>query len=80
MTLPEQRDSASQQAPDVPGVSMPETRPELIRQGWLQKRRDKVRAEIDRNRRGDYKVPTWVFAVLLVALLAGWLLLVFLGG
>nr|WP_203716890.1 hypothetical protein [Asanoa siamensis] len=59
---------------------MPETRPEVIRQGWLEKRRAKVRDELDRNRRGDYKVPTWVLAVLLVALLTGWLLLIFLNG
>jgi hypothetical protein len=89
MTLPEQRDSAPKQRdadvewPDATrrsGVSMPETRPELVRQGWLQKRQQKVRDEIERNRRGDYKVPTWVFAALLAALLAGWLLLVFLNG
>jgi len=59
---------------------MPETRPDVTRQGWLQKRQQKVRDEIDRNRRGDYKVPTWVMALLLVALLTGWLLIIFLGG
>nr|WP_090800853.1 hypothetical protein [Asanoa ishikariensis] len=59
---------------------MPETRPEVIRQGWLQKRQQKVRDEIDRNRRGDYKVPTWVMAALLVALVAAWLLFIFLTG
>ncbi|MEV4617665.1 hypothetical protein AB0J74_02980 [Asanoa sp. NPDC049573] len=59
---------------------MPETRPDVIRQGWLQKRRQKVIEEIERNRRGDYRVPTWVLAVLLVAVLAGWLLLIFLNG
>ncbi|GIF76037.1 hypothetical protein [Asanoa siamensis] len=88
MTVPEQRDSAPQQRsqeqwPDATrtsGLSMPETRPEVIRQGWLEKRRAKVRDELDRNRRGDYKVPTWVLAVLLVALLTGWLLLIFLNG
>ncbi|MEV0718526.1 hypothetical protein [Asanoa sp. NPDC050611] len=59
---------------------MPETRPEIIRQGWLQKRQQKVRDEIERNRRGDYKVPTWVLAALLVAVLVGWLLIIFLTG
>ncbi|GAA1854347.1 hypothetical protein GCM10009687_21540 [Asanoa iriomotensis] len=84
MTLPEQRDSAPQEGwPDATrtsGVSMPETRPELMREGWLQKRQQKVRDEIERNRRGDYRVPTWVLAALLVAVLAGWLLIVFLNG
>ncbi|WP_116077111.1 hypothetical protein [Asanoa ferruginea] len=57
---------------------MPETRPDVIKQGWLQKRRQKVIEEVERNRRGDYRVPTWVLAVLLGAVLAGWLLLIFL--
>ncbi|GIF47887.1 hypothetical protein DFJ67_7569 [Asanoa ferruginea] len=60
------------------GLSMPETRPDVIKQGWLQKRRQKVIEEVERNRRGDYRVPTWVLAVLLGAVLAGWLLLIFL--
>ncbi|MDG4826386.1 hypothetical protein O7635_31435 [Asanoa sp. WMMD1127] len=59
---------------------MPETRPEVARRGWLEKRREKVIEEIERNRRGEYRVPTWVLAALLVALLTGWLLLVFLAG
>lgn len=92
MTVPEQRDSAPPQRATAPqqeewpdatrksGVSMPETRPEIIRQGWLQKRQQKVRDEIERNRRGDYKVPTWVLAALLVAVLVGWLLIIFLTG
>lgn len=43
---------------------------------WAQKRRNKVAAELERNRRGDYKVPTWVLAVILVAFVAGWVLLI----
>jgi hypothetical protein len=42
------------------------------RQGWLQTRRDRVVAEIERNRRGDYKVPTWVLAMGIVAVLLIW--------
>jgi hypothetical protein len=38
---------------------------------WLKRRRDKIAAEIERNRRGDYTVPTWALA----ALLAGFFLL-----
>ncbi|SNT63767.1 hypothetical protein SAMN05421812_115216 [Asanoa hainanensis] len=86
MTLPDSasmhRDegSAPREPETAPRLDMSATRPEVIRQGWLQKRQQKVRDEIDRNRRGDYKVPTWVMAVLLVALITGWLLLVFLNG
>jgi hypothetical protein len=42
------------------------------RQGWLGRRRDRVVAEIERNRRGDYKVPTWVLAMGIVAVLLIW--------
>jgi hypothetical protein len=43
---------------------------------WVNKRREKIVAEIERNRRGEYTVPTWVLAVALVGVLAGWALLV----
>ena len=52
--------------------------PDDVRPGWLQRRRDKVVAEIERNRRGEYVVPTWVLAAALVLLVAGWLTLVLL--
>ncbi len=35
-------------------------------------------AEIQRNRRGEYKVPTWVLAAILVAFVAAWAALIFL--
>ena len=40
--------------------------------GWWQRRRDKVVAEIERNRRGEYAVPTWVLAAILIAIVAAW--------
>jgi hypothetical protein len=45
----------------------------------LQRRRDKIVAEIEANRRGEYTVPTWVLALVLAALLAGWAAIIFLG-
>jgi len=42
---------------------------------WLDRRRDRIVAEIQRNRRGEYKVPTWVLASTLAAILATWLAL-----
>ncbi|MGC4770259.1 hypothetical protein ACLQ25_14970 [Micromonospora sp. DT44] len=48
------------------------------RQNWVERRREKIRAEIDRNRRGEYTVPTWVLAVALVLIVGGWLALIFL--
>ncbi|MGS2615712.1 hypothetical protein ACVCAH_14500 [Micromonospora sp. LZ34] len=48
------------------------------RQNWVERRREKIRAEIERNRRGEYTVPTWVLAVALVAIVGAWLALIFL--
>jgi hypothetical protein len=42
------------------------------RKGWLQNRRDKAVSEIARNRAGDYKVPTWVLATALAAVVIFW--------
>ena len=48
------------------------------REAWLVRRRRKIREEIERNRRGEYKVPTWALAMILVAVLVGWAAIVFL--
>ena len=45
--------------------------PGVPRKGWLQNRRDKVLAEIERNRRGEYRVPTWALTLILVAVILG---------
>ncbi|KXK60890.1 MULTISPECIES: hypothetical protein [Micromonospora] len=45
---------------------------------WVDRRREKIRAEIERNRRGEYTVPTWVLAVALAAMVGAWLALIFL--
>jgi hypothetical protein len=36
-------------------------------------RRDRIRAEIARNRRGDHTIPTWVLAVVAAVILAAFL-------
>jgi hypothetical protein len=43
------------------------------------KRSSKIRAQIERNRRGEYKIPTWVLVAVLVVVLVGWALLIALG-
>ena len=55
-----------------------ERSPDQVRQSWIDRRRAKIVAEIERNRRGDYKVPTWVLVAALVAFVVGWAALVFL--
>ncbi|MFG3602875.1 hypothetical protein [Micromonospora chersina] len=47
---------------------------------WIERRREKIRAEVERNRRGEYTVPTWVLAVALVLIVGAWLALIFLAG
>ncbi len=42
----------------------------------VTRRREKIRAEIERNRRGEYTVPTWVLVAVLALFLAGWAVLV----
>lgn len=51
-----------------------------VRESWLLRRRRKIREEIERNRRGEYTVPTWVLALLLVAVVTAWVLLIVLAG
>ncbi|MEV7328234.1 hypothetical protein [Micromonospora sp. NPDC093244] len=61
-------------------TSGPSDRPQrgTERQSFLERRREKIRAEIERNRRGEYTVPTWVLALALVLIVGGWLALIFL--
>jgi hypothetical protein len=40
------------------------------RRSRLERRRDRIVEEIQRNRRGEYTVPTWVLTALLVAIVA----------
>jgi hypothetical protein len=53
-------------------------RPEDVR-GRVDRRRDNIVAEIERNRRGDYRVPTWVLALVLAAMVAAVVAFVLLG-
>lgn len=41
----------------------------------MQRRRDKIYEEIQRNRRGEYTVPTWVLALALAAIVGGFIAL-----
>jgi len=41
------------------------------RLSYLQKRRAKMLAEVERNRQGDYAVPTWVLVAAIVVIVAG---------
>jgi hypothetical protein len=43
-----------------------------------ERRRRRLAAEIQRSRRGDQRVPTWLMAVALVAMIGAWLALIYL--
>ena len=60
---------------DEPGQQS-EHNTEQVRWGRIERRRERIRAEIARNRQGGHKVPTWVLAALLGAIAAGWILLI----
>jgi hypothetical protein len=42
----------------------------------VHRKRDRIRAEIQRNRAGDHKIPTWALAAVLAVILAGWVYLI----
>jgi hypothetical protein len=48
------------------------------RPGWLERRRDKIAAEVARNRQGGHKVPTWVLAAVLLLIVGAWATLILL--
>jgi hypothetical protein len=49
------------------------------RQNRFERRREKIVAEVRANRRGEYRVPTWVYAAILGAIVVGWVAFVILG-
>ena len=46
--------------------------PPPTRRSFFARRADRIRAEIEANRRGDYVVPTWILVVVLVAFVGAW--------
>jgi hypothetical protein len=43
-----------------------------VSQSRLERRRRKIADEIARNRRGEYKIPTWVLVLCLVLFVGAW--------
>jgi hypothetical protein len=69
------------QAPEQtrrPAVPRWLARPEDVR-GRVDRRRDNIIAEIERNRCGEHRVPTWVLALVLAAMVAAIAAFVLLG-
>jgi hypothetical protein len=70
----------SQQPPDRPPHASPaqkrERTAEDVMWGRVERKRDRIRAEIARNRAGGHKIPTWALAVVFGLLLIGWAYLI----
>jgi hypothetical protein len=60
----------------LPG-ERPERTAEDVRWGRVERRRERIRAQVRQARGGGHKVPTWVLATVLGLLLLGWLYLIF---
>ena len=54
----------------------PERTAEDVSWGRVQRKRERIRSEIRRNRAGGHKIPTWLLAGVLGIILLGWLWLV----
>jgi hypothetical protein len=61
--------------PDPPDEPRERTFDDVLR-GRIDRRRERVRAQVRRAREGNHKIPTWVLALILGLLLAGWLYLI----
>jgi hypothetical protein len=66
---------------EQPGQPQPQPEPrrgvdEVLRRRF-ERRRARLSGEIRRSREGEHRVPTWVMVVVLVAIVAGWLYLIF---
>jgi len=46
---------------------------------WLRRRRERAVAEVEANRRGEYRVPTWVLVVALVVVVLVWAAIILFG-
>jgi hypothetical protein len=73
-----QPDDSAVRVPKRPQRPQRPEHPENVRMSRIERRRQKIRDEIERNRRGEYRVPTWVLALALLLLIGGWLALVLL--
>jgi hypothetical protein len=56
--------------PQPDPLGSPPMSPFDLRRQWGRERREKVVQEILANRRGEYRVPTWVLAVGLAVMIA----------
>jgi type VI protein secretion system component VasF len=59
--------------PDRPTPASSPAPSEDVKPGFVERRRERLRAEVQRNRQGGHTVPTWVMALALVVMVGAWL-------
>ncbi|WP_430784380.1 hypothetical protein [Actinoplanes sp. G11-F43] len=62
---------------DIGQPEQPERSAFEVRNRRLDRRRERIREQLRRDRAGDHKVPTWALALLLLLFIGGWAWLVF---
>jgi hypothetical protein len=60
-----------------PPGEKPERTVEDVMWGRVERRRERIRSQVQHAREGKHKIPTWVMATVLGLLLLGWLYLIF---
>ncbi|MEU8243752.1 hypothetical protein AB0C07_36330 [Actinoplanes missouriensis] len=63
--------------PDQPSPpEQPERTEHEVRWNRIERRRERIYRQIQKDRAGNHKIPTWLYATILGLLLAGWLYLI----
>jgi hypothetical protein len=62
----------TEEKPDRPDLT-----PTDVRMNFMRRRQNKIVEEIERNRRGEYTVPTWVLAAILVVIVLSFAALIY---
>jgi hypothetical protein len=60
-----------------PPGEKPERTAEDVLWGRVERRRERIRAQVQHARKGQHKIPTWLMATVLGLILLGWLYLIF---
>ncbi|GAA3922833.1 hypothetical protein [Actinoplanes auranticolor] len=78
---PDQHPSGRRLPGQPPGVQHPtgqkpaepveDRKPSLV-----ERRRERIRAEVQQARNGDHRVPTWVLTTILIVIVVAWLALI----
>jgi hypothetical protein len=66
-----QHPAGQQLSGQKPAEPVEERKPSLV-----ERRRERIRAEVQQARNGDHRVPTWVLTTVLIVIVVAWLALI----